>query len=50
MFGDVLVIIRGGNKLRRICRTFMGTQREIFTEIDRLTKRRLQRGYTLINN
>ena len=52
LFGDnVLNITRGGAFFnRRNIRSVSGSMEEIQREITRLTKIRLQRGYTLVNS
>lgn len=52
LFDDyVLCVLRGGRNHRRNVRQFINLDcKEIDKEIEKLSKRRLQRGYTLITD
>lgn len=51
LFNDMAIVVLRGGRNHRIIRTFGICSREaIDAEIKRLCKRRLARGYTLINN
>ncbi len=51
LFDDhILCVLRGGRNHRRIVRQFVHADREeIYREIQRITKIRISRGYTLVN-
>lgn len=46
----VLIVLRGGRNYRTIRRCWFSNGLAVRQEIERLTKRRLARGYVLINN